>query len=704
MLLPRHIARTALLLIIGSLFFSSISMLLPQQASALSGSEFRAGRIIDDPVFFDGNAMNVTEVQMFLNAKVPECDTNGTQFTTRWNGGAGRYYTRAEWGALNGNPAPYTCLKDYSENTPTRAADAYCSGTFFGGVKSAARIIDDVSRACSVSQKALIVLLQKEQSLITDDWPWAIQYRSATGYGCPDTAACDEAYYGFFNQVYNAARQFQRYIHQANLFNFRSGQTAYVQFNPNAGCGGSNVFIENPATAALYNYTPYQPNAPALDNLYGTGDGCSAYGNRNFWRMFNDWFGTTQAPNWSWQWNSQYAFTNQNKTTPKDLNNLRPGEQVYVGFTARNTGNMTWSNSSNPIRVGTLAPMERASWFAQGSNWLSPSRPATLREASVAPGAVGTFEFWLTAPNISGTYNERFGLLSEGRTWLNDIGLSYGIRVVPDTFSWQWNSQYAYTDQNKTTAKNLQTMRVGEKAYVGFTARNTGNMTWTNNGANPMRVGTVNPLERTSSFASGSSWLGNSRPAAMKETSVAPGAVGTFEFWITANNTGSFNERFGLVAEGRTWLNDVGLSYGIVVSPDTYSWQWQSQYAYTNQNKTTPRNLNNLSPGEQVYVGFTARNTGNVTWTNNGANPLRVGTADPRERNSVFGLGSNWIGVTRPAAMKETSVAPGAVGTFEFWLTAPNTPGTYNERFSLLAEGRTWLNDLGLSYGIRVGN
>ncbi len=30
-----------------------------------------------------------------------------------------------------------------------------------------------------------------------------------------------------------------------------------------------------------------------MNNLYGTGDGCSAYGNRNFWRMYTDWFGST---------------------------------------------------------------------------------------------------------------------------------------------------------------------------------------------------------------------------------------------------------------------------------------------------------------------------------------------------------------------------------------------------------------------------
>jgi hypothetical protein len=150
-----------------------------------------------------------------------------------------------------------------------------------------------VGQACNVNPKALIVTLEKEQSLVDDDWPWPIQYRSAMGYGCPDTAACDSDYYGFFNQVYNAARQFKRYGRDANLFNYRANTTSFVGYNPQASCGGSNVFIQNAATAALYNYTPYQPNAAALNNMYGSGDSCSAYGNRNFWRMYNDWFGTT---------------------------------------------------------------------------------------------------------------------------------------------------------------------------------------------------------------------------------------------------------------------------------------------------------------------------------------------------------------------------------------------------------------------------
>ena len=50
--------------------------------------------------------------------------------------------------------------------------------------------------------------------------------------------------------------------------------------------GDIDVYVKNKATAALYTYTPYQPNEAALNNMYGLGDRCSAYGNRNFYNMF----------------------------------------------------------------------------------------------------------------------------------------------------------------------------------------------------------------------------------------------------------------------------------------------------------------------------------------------------------------------------------------------------------------------------------
>lgn len=257
-----------------SILASAVLPVFSLQASAISGSDFRVDRVIDDSIFFDSTTMTTGDIQAFLNSKVPTCDTNHA--------------------ASGSNTPPFTCLKDYQQAVQGRPADQYCSGAVGAGTKSAAQIIKDISVACTVSPKVLIVLLQKEQSLVTDTWPWTTQYDHATGFACTDSAPCDPDFAGFFNQVWYAARQFQRYVKQPQNFTYAAGRTSFIAYQANnPGCNGTNVPLQDGSTAALYNYTPYQPNVAALNNLYGTGDGCSAYGNRNFWRLFNDWFGST---------------------------------------------------------------------------------------------------------------------------------------------------------------------------------------------------------------------------------------------------------------------------------------------------------------------------------------------------------------------------------------------------------------------------
>ncbi len=187
------------------------------------------------------------------------------------------------------------CIKDFTMNTVTRPADAYCSGYSGAANESAARIIYRVAQACNINPQVLIVMLQKEQGLVTHIWPSAWRYRIALGQGCPDTAPCDPNYIGFFHQIYGAARQMQIYMEGKWFQWYAPGRTWNILYNPNANCGSSPVYVANKATSALYYYTPYQPNAAALNAGYGLGDGCSAYGNRNFYNYFTDWFGSTQV-------------------------------------------------------------------------------------------------------------------------------------------------------------------------------------------------------------------------------------------------------------------------------------------------------------------------------------------------------------------------------------------------------------------------
>lgn len=262
------------------------AMFPAQPTLAVTAGDWRAGNITDDIVFHNNFSMTAEQIQQFLNAKVPVCDNWGTQ---PYAGTTRRAYSEAR-----GIKFPLTCLKDYHENTNTKENNLEGRG-IPAGAKSAAQIISEVSHQFRINPQVLIVLLQKEQALTMDEWPWPNQFRSAMGYGCPDTASCDSQYYGFYNQAYNAARQFRLYANNPNGYNHIPGQNNQVRYNPQISCGTSTVFIENVATASLYNYTPYQPNQAALNNLNGMGDSCSSYGNRNYWRMFNDWFGSTKT-------------------------------------------------------------------------------------------------------------------------------------------------------------------------------------------------------------------------------------------------------------------------------------------------------------------------------------------------------------------------------------------------------------------------
>ncbi|NLA65876.1 MAG: hypothetical protein GX862_08155, partial [Leucobacter sp.] len=256
------------------------------QAAPVAG--FNAGNIISDSAFYNGNAMSAAEVQGFLNQKVPRCTIGDVSY--KMPGSVERTQ----------NPVAANCLKDLRITTQTKAANAYC-GTYVGAAnETAALIIAKVGQACGISQKVLLVMLEKEQSLVTDSWPTVRMFNYAMGWGCPDsgpgnTANCDSDGAGFAYQVYQSAWQFKVYKASPNRWNFKAHQTNTIQWHPNAGCGTSQVYVENSATAALYIYTPYRPNQAALNAGWGTGDGCSSYGNRNFYLFYTTWFGSVQG-------------------------------------------------------------------------------------------------------------------------------------------------------------------------------------------------------------------------------------------------------------------------------------------------------------------------------------------------------------------------------------------------------------------------
>lgn len=197
--------------------FALIFELIPLPRA--QASIFDPGLILPDPVLFDTSTMDLAQIDAFLQSH------DGI-------------------------------LKNYYEIDVD------------GLLKTASMIIADASARNHINPQYLLILLQKEQGLITNPEPKTSQLDWATGY-----AACDSCdvnhplitkYKGFAKQVDQAAWRTRYFIENPGDFTYQVGQTYKID--------GQDVLIKNAATAALYNYTPH------------------LHGNEIFWKLYQYWF------------------------------------------------------------------------------------------------------------------------------------------------------------------------------------------------------------------------------------------------------------------------------------------------------------------------------------------------------------------------------------------------------------------------------
>lgn len=143
-----------------------------------------------------------------------------------------------------------------------------------GNDKSPADIIWRVATSYKINPKYLMVLLQKEQSLIEDPTPEAKQFDWATGYGVCDSCSKDDPsiqdFKGFANQLEWAAKQHrEKYLLQllgrgTTVAGHAPGKSVFID--------GLSIVPANRATAMLYSYTPH------------------INGNFNLWKIWQRWF------------------------------------------------------------------------------------------------------------------------------------------------------------------------------------------------------------------------------------------------------------------------------------------------------------------------------------------------------------------------------------------------------------------------------
>jgi hypothetical protein len=473
----------------------------------------------------------------------------------------------------------------------------------------------------------------------------------------------------------------------------------FIQYSPDANCGGSNVYIQNRSTQALYNYTPYQPNAASLNAGWGTAS-CGSYGNRNFYLYFTSWFGSTHTAPYAWNFLKQQAYTDQSfRTTIPFPVTLKAGDRAFMTVVAQNIGTATWKNGgANPVHLGTSNAQDRTSSFC-GAGWINCTRPALLTQSEVKPGQLGTFGFWATAPAQSGSYFEGFNLVAEGITWLNDPRLYFPINVV-DSYRWNTTGATFYKDAAHTQPIANNQLLTNTKYYVRATVQNKGNVTWNNTTQNPIRLAPSAPRDQNGPLCS-TDWISCKRIVRMNEASVAVNGTGTFDYSIQTTSKGQYiGQDLGIVQEGLRWFDSNYTMWSKSNNP-SYTWAYSGTKFFSDSTKSQEISPASLNKNQRIYVELSAKNTGNIPWLSTGANPIRLGTYGPRDRSSKY-YDTSWTAPNRLVTLKQSSIDPGSVGTFEFWLKAPSSTGSYGEYFDLLAENKAWMKDIGLIYRLTV--
>lgn len=176
-----------------------------------AGGEFNKDKVLDDAAIFGGPGMSQQQVQAFLEKK-------------------------GSWLAKN------------KQTTNTRPADQFCKGYESSGEELPSEIIHKVAKSCDVKAQWILVRLDAEQSLVRSGNGNGLH--KAMGFGCPDGKGCSAEYYGFFNQVYSASRQVQKYMQPSWNDNNKLN-------TPTQDLKGEPYTPRNNATRVLYIYTPH---------------------------------------------------------------------------------------------------------------------------------------------------------------------------------------------------------------------------------------------------------------------------------------------------------------------------------------------------------------------------------------------------------------------------------------------------------------
>jgi SpoIID/LytB domain protein len=219
-----------------------------------------------------------------------------------------------------------------------------------------------------------------------------------------------------------------------------------------------------------------------------------------------------------------------------------PGDKRTLVFRVRNVGGAAWPVNDGDV-IGTANPTARTDAL-RTSAWLSPSRATRLYAnatrlgaTAVQPGEDAEFRVPIDPTNkTAATYGEWFKAMVASTGQLYGPMLGGSVTVGAATLS-------------ATVTKNTTGLVVPAGGMAAYTVylKNTGNTTWWVNGS--VRMSSPGP-----SPSYGTGWLSSIRPTAIDAnitrpgaTTVLPGEVARFSFYVAANGRkpGTYTETLG---------------------------------------------------------------------------------------------------------------------------------------------------------------
>jgi hypothetical protein len=175
-------------------------------------------------------------------------------------------------------------------NTQKGPLKSLVTTDYAGRKRPAAQIIAEACKQWHISPRVMLVMLQKEQSLLTRTTLAKNTLSRAIGAGCPNSST--NKYPGFGQQMWYGARLLDGYgegkngskipLYHSGIYVTDIYKTPHVK-----------VYVANLATYKLYIYNP----SIGAKSPYGdlSKQSSSVSGNANFWLIYRKYFGDTLA-------------------------------------------------------------------------------------------------------------------------------------------------------------------------------------------------------------------------------------------------------------------------------------------------------------------------------------------------------------------------------------------------------------------------